>query len=222
MSPGTCNFWKWWVPPNLSDSQWQCYRNLSDLSTKNASLPDQMSDKTGMEISGRPFARGDRIYDRANRFKSEVAHLASWLDYVNAWKSFILQSNIYRTPEYSSISPMYYRLTLDFALRECKSAVLFMLQKSSMAAPSYGLLPSMASGGVVVEALSLQSKRCGVRFPTSPLQFQILMISQFQVAILYGWNGSGWFRPFYLFALGCFSPGQFALRALKWHKTSKQ
>ena len=45
---------------------------------------------SGMEISGRLFARGDRIYDRANSFKSEVVHLASWLDHVNAWYSFSL------------------------------------------------------------------------------------------------------------------------------------
>ena len=37
-----------------------------------------------MEISGRPFARGNRIYDRANSFKSKVARFASWLDHVNA------------------------------------------------------------------------------------------------------------------------------------------
>ena len=38
---------------------------------------------TGMEISDRPFARGDRIYDRTNSCKSEVARLASWLQWLD-------------------------------------------------------------------------------------------------------------------------------------------
>ena len=43
---------------------------------------DHFVRRPGLEISGRPFARGDRIYDRANSFKSEVARLASWLQWL--------------------------------------------------------------------------------------------------------------------------------------------
>ena len=35
--------------------------------------PGTFGSQAGMEISGRPFARGDWINDRANSFKSEVA-----------------------------------------------------------------------------------------------------------------------------------------------------
>ena len=86
-----------------------------------------------------------------------------------------------------------------------------------MAAPSYGLLPSMASGGVVVEALAWlaeQEVRCSIPDLTatiSDIGSSDLLIPSRNMAEMV----LGHFWPLYLFVLGRSAPGPFALWALK-------
>ena len=81
-------------------------------------------------------------------------------------------------------------------------------------------LPSMASSCVVVKLLACRAR--GEGFDSRPRRYNIRDWWSPASKSGYGWNGSGSFRPFNPFAVGRFAPGQFALRALKWRKTSKQ
>ena len=64
----------------LANKQYTCRYSLAQ---------DQV--KAGMEISNNPFAQGDQIYEWANDFTSEVAHLAKNLDQVTQRVNLVLR-----------------------------------------------------------------------------------------------------------------------------------